>query len=484
MRTTRSPLIGALLLRRRLVSTAASTPSQAYEALVAQGALTPDPHQSRVTRKYLDRLQRQLDGYSLPSLSTVERDENDTVGAEKPSTADTNGAENPPGERVLVPRGLYLHGSVGTGKSMLMDLFFAHVATPKKRRVHFNKFMLEVHERVQRLKQAQLARFGRQRNLDLDPRRDAIAAVAEQIAGDSHVLCFDEFQVTDIADALIMRKLFGVFFSRGVVVVATSNTPPENLYHDGTNREYFLPFLGQLARHMKVVAIRSETDYRLLGEAAGERAFLFPLGNETTAALDAIYQALLGDSGEEPTGLRVPVMMGRQLHVRGSRRGVCRASFDALCNTEKGAADYKALCDMREHDQARRFILLVDELYEHRTRLVCSAAVPPDAIFRFDDAAIDGQAEATEEAAKLKAVQLAESAAQGIPPASSWDAPIGAYNPAKMPGLQVQNLCSLQDLRVAFKRAVSRLHEMQSAKYVAQNAALRDTRQARLRQVL
>lgn len=225
MRAARSPLIGALRLRRWVSSTVASTPSQTYEALVAQGALTPDPHQSRVARKYLDRLQRQLGGYSLPPLvPPSERDESATAGAEK---LPSNNAEMSPTERVLVPRGLYLHGSVGTGKSMLMDLFFTHVATPKKRRVHFNKFMLEVHERVQQLKQAQLARFGRQRNIDLDPQRDAIAAVAEQIARESHVLCFDEFQVTDIADALIMRKLFGAFFSRGVVVVATSNTPPE-----------------------------------------------------------------------------------------------------------------------------------------------------------------------------------------------------------------------------------------------------------------
>lgn len=145
--------------------------------------------------------------------------------------------------------------------------------------------------------------------------------------------------------------------------------------------------------------------------------------------------------------------------------------------------DQVPLLSMREHDQARRFILLVDELYEHHTRLICSAAGPPDAIFRFDDAAMASQADATEDAAKLKTAQLAESAAQGIPPASSWDAPIGAYNPAKMPGLQVANLCALQDLKVAFKRAVSRLYEMQSAKYVAQNAALHEMRQTRLRQV-
>lgn len=272
----------------------------------------------------------------------------------------------------------------------------------------------------------------------------------------------------------------------------------QSLYRDGTNREYFLPFLDQLARHAKVVAIKSETDYRMLSEVTGDRAFLFPLTDENNTKLDAIYRELLGDDSEEPDGLSVPVMMGRQLHVRGARSGVCRATFKLLCNTEKGAADYKALCEcfhtlvleqvpslsMREHDQARRFILLVDELYEHRTRLICSSAVPTHAIFNFDDATIEEQADKSEEAAKLKAEQLAESAAQGIPPASSWDAPVGAYNPAKMAGLQVQNLCSLQDLKVAFKRAVSRLHEMQSEKYLAQNKELHAARQERLRQVL
>lgn len=240
---------GRLLLRRVATSSAlttsppdaaatdraAASPSQAYSALVARGALTHDGAQADVVRKHLDRLHRQLHGYSLPDLSllaasaSTEGEGSSSEGAKSEGSSnevESGGPETPP-PRVLVPRGLYLHGSVGTGKSMLMDLFFAHVAVPRKRRVHFNKFMLEVHARIQQHKQAQLARFGRQRHIDLDPRRDVIAVVADQIADDSHVLCFDEFQVTDIADALIMRKLFGVFFSRGVVVVATSNTPPE-----------------------------------------------------------------------------------------------------------------------------------------------------------------------------------------------------------------------------------------------------------------
>lgn len=207
--------------RRWLSAAPAATearPSEAYRALVAGGDLAHDRAQWLVLRQFLDRLHTKLEGYTLPSF------ESPPVSSNDDNDGDTKPEE--PVKPVLVPRGLYVHGSVGTGKSMLMDLFFRRAPLQRKRRVHFNKFMLEVHERLARIKKQQLAEFGRQRNLDLDPRKDAIALVALDIAEESHLLCFDEFQVTDVADALIMRKLFGVFFDRGVVVVATSNTPP------------------------------------------------------------------------------------------------------------------------------------------------------------------------------------------------------------------------------------------------------------------
>lgn len=196
-------------------------------------------------------------------------------------------------------------------------------------------------------------------------------------------------------------------------------------------------------------------------------------------------------------------MMGRWLDVHGSKEaGVCRATFDELCNTEKGAADYKALSEcfhtlvlsdiptlsLSEHDQMRRFILLVDELYEHHTRLICSSVSPVEGIFAFDneddsewlDAAASVTAEETAAAEKQREVERE----QGVPPASSWDGPIRAYNPAKMAGLQVQNLCALRDLRVAFHRAVSRLREMQSVRYIRENARTADTRRQQLAAVL
>uniref|UniRef100_K3WP45 AAA+ ATPase domain-containing protein n=1 Tax=Globisporangium ultimum (strain ATCC 200006 / CBS 805.95 / DAOM BR144) TaxID=431595 RepID=K3WP45_GLOUD len=492
----------------------AQTPSQVYASLMAQGGVTHDRAQAHVLKKYLDKLHTQLRGYALPVWEEYEATDGDHAATEpKQQRADAEEATKPQAitpspPQVLVPRGLYLHGSVGTGKSMLMDLFFANVDAKQKRRVHFNKFMLEVHERIQAHKQHQLATFGRQRNIDLDPKKDGITRVAEQIADESHVLCFDEFQVTDIADALIMRKLFGVFFRKGVVMIATSNTPPSGLYRDGTNREYFLPFLDQLARHTKVVEINSDVDYRMLlsssssneGDGRDRKLFLYPLNDAMNAQLEAKYQELLKSNGfdAKEEKLRIPVMMGRHLDVRGARNGVCRITFDELCNTEKGAADYKALCEcfsavvlegvpslnMEQHDQARRFILLIDELYEHRTKLLSSSAVPTHQVFNFDDASIEQQAYVPEDAAKLKNAQLEASLAQGIPAASSWDGPVGAYNPAKMAGLQVQNLCALQDLKVAFKRAVSRLQEMQSDKYLQQNEELRATRQKHLQHVL
>ncbi|KAJ0398037.1 hypothetical protein ATCC90586_005236 [Pythium insidiosum] len=476
-----------LSTRRRLgrMMSTDRAPSELYAERVESGQLTADPAQRRVIARHLDRLHQQLRGYRLPDLEA----QGETAAR--------------------VPRGLYVHGHVGTGKSMLMDLFFELAPVERKRRVHFNKFMLDVHQRLQRVKLAQLATFGRERNINLDPRRDAISLVATELVEESHLLCFDEFQVTDIADAMILRKLFGVFFGRGGVMVATSNTAPKDLYKDGTNYEYFVPFLEQLARHNKIVDMESVLDYRSLAQKPlGRSMFLSPLSPETSVAMDDLVEDLLDeeeDEGEDErerrsalASLRVPVMMGRHLDVLGTRSGVARVSFDAMCNTEKGAADYKALSecfhtvvldgvprlDMKAHDQTRRFILLIDELYEHRARLVCSAEVPLEAVFHFDGGVLDGAAEALELSERGRQAQLDASKSHGIPASTSWDAAVGAYNPAKMPGLQVDNLCAMKDLQVAFRRAVSRLREMQSEKYLALNAALRPTRRQRLQDVV
>ncbi|KAL4172800.1 hypothetical protein KRP22_007962 [Phytophthora ramorum] len=476
-------------------------PSVAYESLVSSGELVYDAKQSAVARRFLDKLHSRLSDYALPVFQP----------STQKKTTEENGESKAEEQTVMVPRGLYVHGGVGTGKSMLLDLFFRGAQVPRKRRVHFNEFMLDVQTRLAQEKKKQLELYGRQRHIVLDESRDVVVQVAHAIADESHLLCFDEFQVTDVADALIMRKLFGVFFARGVVMVATSNTPPQNLYMDGTNRDYFLPFLDQLARHTRVVPMNSDVDYRYLCEpVGGEETFLTPLTAVTEQKMDAVYRdlLLLGDEDGESTGaaqdeqLRVPVMMGRTLQVRGrATSGVCRASFSLLCDTEKGAADYKAMAEcfhtlvldgvptlsMAEHDQARRFILLVDELYEHRTRLVVSSeAAEPRGIFLFDDESVRAASEGANSPSAIEEEKQRvnkENAAVGVPTTSSWDAPVGAYGPAMMAGLEVGNLVALKDLKVAFKRAVSRLREMQGDRYLQENIRWRPERAHRLQQV-
>jgi protein AFG1 len=196
--------------------------------------------------------------------------------------------------------------------------------------------------------------------------------------------------------------------------------------------------------------------------------------------------------------LRIPVMMGRSLNVQGTRSGLCRINFQELCNTEKGAADYKALCehfhtviledipqmDMRMHDQARRFITLVDEIYEHRTRFIFSSSVVIEQIFAFEDNEVIEEAAEREKNIFRRENDDEKAKEQGIPITSSWDGPVAAYNPAKMPGLKVQNLCSLLDLHIAFNRAVSRIMEMRSENYLAKNRTLRKIRQHTLHNTL
>lgn len=475
--------------------------SDQYAQLLAQGQLKPDDRQRHVVESVLDRLHRRLRGYALPVFEPPAAKEGSTDSGQN---IDATLEESEPSiKAVMVPRGLYLHGSVGTGKTMLLELLFEHAQVERKRRVHFNKFMLEVHQHLHHEKQDQLKRFSRQRHIDLDPSRDAITIVAERMAEDAHLLCFDEFQVTDIADALILRKLFGVFFARGVVVVATSNIRPQKLYENGTNREYFLPFVDQLERHTNVVDMDSAVDHRQLLQTRAQESFLFPLSPETSSRMDELFNELVHEA-EKPQPVEyicVPVMMGRHLEITGTCDGICRVDFDHLCNTEKGAADYKALCEcfhtivlenvpvleMKHHNQARRFILLIDELYEHHTRLVCSSQGPADQIFRFDEATV--QMEEVDEGATLaqetqKHKQQKDAAEQGIPTTSSWDGPVGGYTPAKAAGLQIDNLCAMQDLKIAFHRAVSRLREMQSEKYLHEHTKWRSQRQTRLTQVL
>jgi len=281
-------------------------------------------------------------------------------------------------------RGLYLWGDVGRGKTMLMDLFFAAVSVTRKRRVHFNAFMVEIHARLHAERQCGTS-------------DDPIPPVARRIAEEAALLCFDEFQVTDVADAMILGRLFEQFFARGVVIVATSNTAPARLYEDGLNRQLFLPFIALIEEKLDVIELDGGTDYRrlLLG---GMRVYLTPLGPETDAKMDEDWLKLTGRRTGQPTTLPI---LGRALHVPCAAKGVARFTFADLCERPLGQADYLAIArsfhtllidripamPAAMADAARRFTLLVDTLYDEGIKLVCSAAVPPDRLYPQGNAA-------------------------------------------------------------------------------------------------
>ncbi len=267
------------------------------------------------------------------------------------------------------PRGLYLWGEVGRGKSMLMDLFFEAAAVSPKRRVHFNDFMAEVHALLHTLRQQEHV-------------RDPLPLVARQM--EQRLLCFDELQVEDVADAMIIGRLFEHLLARGTVIVATSNTPPDRLYQHGLNRPLFLPFIALIKQRLDVLSL-SGVDYRR--GLDGEHYHVGPGGE---AAMDSAWQAL-GGAHESSHTLHV---LGRQLAVKRAADGAARFTFAELCEAPLGPADYLKLTECfhtilidavplltpAARDAARRFTVLIDTLYDRRVRLICSAAAGPDAL--------------------------------------------------------------------------------------------------------
>lgn len=274
------------------------------------------------------------------------------------------------------PRGLYIWGDVGRGKSMLMDLFFASVPIAARKRVHFNAFMGDVHARLHVL---------REEGGPADP----IAAVGQAIAREATLLCFDEFQVGDVADAMILGRLFEQLFARGVTIVATSNTPPDRLYEGGLNRQLFLPFIALIKKKLKVITLNGAVDYRL-HRLGGRPVYLTPLGPKADAAMDAAWQRLTDTTKGAPASLTV---LGRAVPVPQAARGVARFAFEDLCARPLAAADYLALARhfhtvmidhipvIAERDAAQRFVLLIDTLYDEGVKLICSAAAPPPALY-------------------------------------------------------------------------------------------------------
>ncbi|MEJ1967558.1 MAG: cell division protein ZapE [Rhizomicrobium sp.] len=294
-----------------------------------------------------------------------------------------------PGRRLFFaaakpPRGLYLWGDVGRGKSMLMDLFFAEAPVAEKTRIHFNEFMVDTHARIH---------AERQRAGSGDP----IGPVAHEIAERATLLCFDEFQVADIADAMILGRLFEQLFARGVVIVATSNTPPDRLYEGGLNRQLFLPFIAELEARLEVVELNGGTDYRML-RMSGLDVYIHPLGPQADAAMDAAWRRLTDTPAGTPASLTV---LGRTLRVPQAARHVARFAFDDLCAQPLAGADYLAVAHAfhtvlidriprlaaDQRNEARRFVLLIDTLYDEGVKLICSAAAPPEELYAAGDGA-------------------------------------------------------------------------------------------------
>lgn len=280
-------------------------------------------------------------------------------------------------------KGLYLYGGVGRGKTMLMDLFFELLPVRRKRRAHFNDFMADVHDRIGRHREA----LKRGETKESDP----IPVVAAALADEAWVLCFDEFTVTDIADAMILSRLFTALFERGVVLVATSNVAPDDLYRDGLNRGLFLPFVTVLKRHCDILPLDGSTDYRL--EKLGRiPVYITPCDGEGERLMDEAWDVAGSGHQTQPRTIRVK---GREIPVPQASGRAARFNFADLCSQPLGARDYLAIAaefdtilvdcvpamDMDRRNEAKRFILLVDTLYDRKTRLILSAEVPPQDLY-------------------------------------------------------------------------------------------------------
>jgi cell division protein ZapE len=338
--------------------------STRYAALVAAGKIEADPGQATLAR-HLTSLERRLDQHRLARKSS--------------SLGWLFGKREQAGAPL---RGLYVYGEVGRGKTMLMDLFFETSAVIRKRRVHFHEFMSDVHERVHVYRQEIKDGEGNEH----DPIQRTAAAIAEE----SWLLCFDEFHVTDIADAMILGRLFTRLFELGVVMVATSNLAPGDLYKDGLNRALFLPFIALLERHCEVVRLEARIDFRL-EKLTGVPTWYVPDDAKADTALDNAWRRLAGDAGV-PHEL---VVKGHVVRVPKAAMGVARFSFNDLCGQPLAAADYLRIAHdfhtiivdhipvmgHSQRNEAKRFIILIDTLYDHAVKLLASAQAQPDELY-------------------------------------------------------------------------------------------------------
>ena len=337
--------------------------SERYARLAADGRLEADPAQAALAAKF-DTL--------LAALAV-----NGAARRAGPLGRLFGGARSAP-----APRGLYIHGAVGRGKTMLMDMFFSAADIERKRRAHFNVFMGDVHARIHDWRKR--ARRGEVKG------DDPIAPVARAMADEAWLLCFDEFAVSDIGDAMILGRLFEALFAAGVTVTATSNVAPRDLYRDGLNRALFTPFIGLIEARMEVVRLDARTDFRL-EKIGGAPVWRVPADAGAQIALSDMFRALTGEARGAPLDLP---LLGRAVHVPQAAGGVARFAFGDLCDKPLGAADYLVIArhfhtvlvdgvprfGAERRNSAKRFILMIDTFYDQHVKLIASAAAEPDGL--------------------------------------------------------------------------------------------------------